>query len=166
MGSPMTDLLAHLKDLHAAATMPCDGLPSTGEALGEFHRAAYNAFPALIAEIERLREIEEMAMQCEGISEVSHELDITAGKLRDWLAARDARMRCEGAVAEWREWPHETGGEYPPDETLVEIYCGNWHSKDRIIGQISNARGVFGPSGASHWRPLPDPPAAAREGVE
>ena len=67
------------------------------------------------------------------------------------IAAHEARQ--------WQAWPDETGkGEYPPDETPVEVYCGKWASRDRLISQISVKRGTYGPSGASHWRFLPAPP--------
>lgn len=62
-------------------------------------------------------------------------------------------------AGEWREWPDENGrGEYPSDEVPVEIYCGNWSNKERVIGCISKRAGTYGPSGASHWKPLLAPP--------
>ena len=74
-----------------------------------------------------------------------------------------AQLRAAEAEQGWRLWPDDNDeGEYPPDETDVEIYCGKWTSKERVIGRISKARGTYGPSGASHWKHLSPPPA--REG--
>lgn len=66
-------------------------------------------------------------------------------------------------AGEWREWPSVGGsGEYPPDETQVLVYCGNWESKDFLLGCINRRCGTYGPSGASHWRFLPAPPEVTR----
>lgn len=79
----------------------------------------------------------------------------------DWQAVAEAVVAAHEA-RRWKAWPDEEGeGEYPPDETDVEIYCGRWASKDRLIGRISKRSGVYGPSGASHWRLLPAPPKEA-----
>jgi len=83
----------------------------------------------------------------------------------DWEAAADAVIS-EHEARRWTEWPDGTNddtSEYPPDETLVEIYCGNWASKDRVIGMISKRGGIYSPSGASHWRYLPAPPKEASD---
>lgn len=78
-------------------------------------------------------------------------------KVSDLLAAAEA--------LEWRLWPREDGiGEYPPDETPVLVYCGNWTNKEVLIGCINRSRGTYGPSGASHWCPLPAPPAERGKG--
>lgn len=80
-----------------------------------------------------------------------------------WQAVADAVVQAHEA-RRWNEWPDGTNNdtaEYPPDETLVDIYCGNWASKDRVIDKISKRCGTYGPSGASHWRALPPPPKEA-----
>ena len=72
------------------------------------------------------------------------------------LAAIDALPE-DGWIV-WKQDDSDDEGEYPPDETDVEIYCGRWQSKDRLIGRTSRARGTGGPIGASHWRSLAPPP--------
>lgn len=78
----------------------------------------------------------------------------------DSLMAGAAALR----ALEWRDWPkdNDEGGEYPPNEETVLIYCGNWESKPMQLGGIIRRCGTYGPSGASHWLPLPAPP---KEGV-
>jgi len=83
----------------------------------------------------------------------------------DWQAVADAVI-AEYERRQWRPWPDGTNddtAEHPPDETPVDIYCGNWAGKDRLIGKISRRCGTYGPSGASHWRLLPAPPKEARD---
>lgn len=80
------------------------------------------------------------------------------------LAASEKRCReLEG----WNEWPNEHNeAEYPPDETPVLIYCGNWASKDCVVGQISKRCGTYGPSGATHWKSIKAPAIAAQRQKE
>ena len=80
-----------------------------------------------------------------------------------WQAVADAVIAAHEA-RRWVKWPDVPDeGEYPPDETDVDIYCGNWASKDRLIGRISKRSGTYGPWGASHWRHLPAPPKEASD---
>lgn len=77
-----------------------------------------------------------------------------------WEAGVAAAIQAHEA-RRWQAWPdgeNDDTAEYPPNETDVEIYCGKWASKDRLIGRISKRSGTYGPSGASHWRFLPAPP--------
>jgi len=76
------------------------------------------------------------------------------------IHAADLRAAAEAVRAsQWRPWPSmDDESEYPPDETDVIIYCGNWVLREIVIGRVSRRRGVYGPSGASHWRPIPAPP--------
>lgn len=84
-----------------------------------------------------------------------------------WQAVADAVI-AEYERRRWKAWPDGTNddtAEYPPDETDVEIHCGNWAGKDRLIGRISKRSGAYGPSGASHWRFLPAPPQEVERGA-
>lgn len=88
--------------------------------------------------------------------------ELARGELREYPDAVDALLAGAAALRamEWREWPkdNDEGGEYPPNEETVVIYCGNWESKPIQLGGIIHRCGTYGPSGASHWLPLPEPP--------
>ena len=102
-------------------------------------------------------------------TELAKRLRAKAGEIFDLMgevtAEYDDLLAAASAIeaGEWREWPSVGGsGEYPPDETQVLVYCGNWESKDFLLGCINRRCGTYGPSGASHWRFLPAPPEVTR----
>ena len=115
---------------------------------------------AATLELVALYHVQEGAL-CDTVQEIDNHAycaNKTAQRASDLRAAAQAVR-----AMEWRPWPGmDDEADYPPDETDVLIYCGNWASRDMVIGRISRRSGVYGPSGASHWRPLPVPPEAAR----
>ena len=82
----------------------------------------------------------------------------------EWFSSKQEESLKAGAAAlrreQWRDWPkdNDEGGEYPPDSETVLIFCGNWANKPMQLGGINKRCGTYGPSGASHWMPLPAPP--------